>query len=102
MERAEIVYLPYNKRCSEVHNKSKEMKEKNLEGNDLSYLSDPKQSESMCRCKSRGEHARGLCSLSTKTNIYFFLYQANHRMILAEFGGGGKVERLRIFQLSYL
>lgn len=77
------------------------MKEANLEGNDLRHLDDPKQRESTCKCKSHEKQAWGLCSLSTKTNLIFFLYQENHRMILAKYGGEGEIEWLRILQISY-
>lgn len=43
------------------------------------------------------EQAWGLCSLSTKTNVFFPLYQTNHRVILAEFGARcGERERERL------
>lgn len=73
-----------------MRKKSKKMKEANLEGKDLRHLDDPKQRESTCKCKSHEKQAWGLCSLSTKTNLIFFLYQENHRMILAKYGGGGE------------
>lgn len=86
----------------EVPNKSKEIKESNLEGSDLKCLVGPEQRESTWKCKSHEEHTWDLCSLSTKTNRIFFPLPSKYRIILAAFGGGGVIEWLRKFQLFFL
>lgn len=47
------------------------------------------------------KNKHGVFVLCQQKHLIFFLYQENHRMILAKYGGGGEGEWLRILQISY-